>query len=78
MSLPFLDKARKSVTIVDNIGADGMRDSSHDEDMPHPELHSAAEELMSAIHSKDSVALSQALKRVHKHLSGDDDAADEE
>lgn len=76
--LPFLDKNRKSVTIVDNMSADGTRESSHDEDMPHPELHSAAEDLMSAVHSKDSVGIANALKRAHEHLSGDDSAADEE
>lgn len=78
MSLPFLDKARKTTTIIDNMSADGTRDSSHDEDMPHPELHSAAEDMLSAMHSKDSKALAEAMQRAHSHLSGDSSAADQE
>lgn len=76
--LPFLKKARNTVTIVDNMSADGTRKSSHDEDMPHPELHSAAEDMMSAIHGKDSVGLAKAMERAHNHLSGEPDASDEE
>lgn len=75
--LPFLSKARKQTTVIDNRLADGTKESSHDEDMPHPELHSAAEDLMAAVHSKDSIGLAEALKRVHNHLSGEPDAADE-
>ncbi len=76
--LPFLKKARNTTTIVDNMSADGTRNSSHDEDMPHPELHSAAEDFLSAVNSKDSTALAKAMERAHNHLSGEPDASDEE
>ncbi len=78
MSLPFLDKARKQTTVIDNRLADGTRESSHDEDMPHPELHSAAEDFLSAVNSKDSVGLAKAMERAHNHLSGEPDASEQE
>ena len=73
MSLPFLDKLRKSTTIIDNRNADGTKESSHDEDMPHPELHAASEDLISAIHAKDGAAAAKALERIHNHLQPDPD-----
>jgi hypothetical protein len=76
--LPFLSKVRKQVTVIDNRTSDGTRESSHDEDMPHPELHSAAEDFLSAVNSKDSIALAKAIERAHNHLSGEPDASDEE
>ena len=76
--LPFLSKTRNTTTIIDNMSSDGTRESSHDEDMPHPELHAGAEELMSAIQAKDAVGMANALKRIHEHLSGGSSATDEE
>ncbi len=78
MSLPFLAKARNTTTIIDNRASDGSQESSHDEDMPHPELHAAAEDFLTAVNSKDSAALAKAMERAHNHLSGEPDASEQE
>lgn len=62
MNLPFLQQKKMVSSIMANRKPDGTLEVQNEAQEMHPGLLSAAEDLISAVHSKDSQAVASALK----------------
>ncbi len=68
--LPFLQPKKLASSIIAKRRSDGTTEQpEHKEDEQHPELMSAAEAMIKAVHAKDSTAVAEAMKAAHEHLS---------
>lgn len=68
--LPFLQPKKLAATVIAQRKSDGTSDGQdHKEDEPHPELKSAAEDMIRAVHAKDTNGVAAAMQRAHEHLS---------
>ncbi len=72
MSLPYLQHKRVSASIAAKAkSAGGVVDNPQDENERDPGLMTACDEIMSAIHAKDSMRLADALEAaIHMVNSG--------
>lgn len=62
MNLPFLKNKKISSLIVSQRNPDGTHDEQHSEGDEYVGLESAAEDLIRAVHSKDTQGVCAALK----------------
>ena len=62
MSLPFLKPEKMASIIVANRKKDGSIQTSHEQGEQKPELMSAAEDLIRAVHAKEASKVASALK----------------
>lgn len=67
--LPFLQPKKLASSIIAKRNEDGTSKPDEREDEHAPELMSAAEDMIRAVHSKDSDGVAAAMKRAHEHLS---------
>lgn len=66
--LPFLKPKKMASVIMASRKPDGSAAPDKKEDEKAPESISAAESLISAVHSKDAEAVAKALDAYHAHL----------
>ncbi len=66
--LPFLQPKKLAASIIAKRHSDGTKEE-HKEDEHHPELMGAAEDMISAVHAKDTHKVASAMKRAHEHLN---------
>lgn len=67
--LPFLQPKKLASSIIAKRNEDGTSKPDEREGEHTPELMSAAEDMISAVHAKDTNAVAAAMKRAHEHLS---------
>lgn len=67
--LPFLQPKKLASVIALKHKKDGSNEPSHEEGEHTPELMSASEELINAVHSKDANRVAAAVKAIHNHVN---------
>lgn len=67
--LPFLQAKKLSSVIIAKRNKDGTSEPMQEEGEHAPELISASENLISAIHSKDATKVADALKAIQNHVN---------
>lgn len=70
--LPFLQPKKMASTLVIRHKPDGSNEPEGEEGEPNHALLSAAEDLISAIHSKDASAVASALKAAIEMQEGEE------
>lgn len=72
MSLPFLNAKKIASVMMAKTRPDGSVEDQHMEDEHDPALQSAAEDLISAVHMKDSMKVASALKAAFEIMDSND------
>jgi hypothetical protein len=67
--LPFLAAKNRNVTVIDERGASGERKSLDEAGKVDEGIVAAAEDILSAIASKDATALAKAMQACHEICS---------
>jgi hypothetical protein len=76
--LPFLQAKKIASVIIAKRNKDGSSDAPDvPEDEHHPELMSASEDMIKAVHAKDTDGVAAAFKRAHEHLSSEQQSDNE-
>lgn len=66
--LPFLRPKQIASVIMSKQTPDGHIEDQHKEDEQHPMLVKHAEDLVRAVHAKDSEAVAGAMSNIHNHM----------
>lgn len=67
--LPFLQPKKMASVMMAKRKKDGSHEIQHEEGGHHPALMSAADDLIRAVHSKDSHGVASAMKAGHEVMN---------
>lgn len=79
MALPFLKNKQQSVAglIMKHRAPDGIKDDMPEEPSDNQGLHSAASDLMNAVHAKDIPAIAAAMKAAFEIMQSEPSQEDD-